>query len=299
MSKWLTKASQQLLPQLAGVSAEQKLRECTTDYPWYPLGWLLLAGEAGTEDAKQKAALWIPDEHRLHNLLSPAQPSDWLRQQLEDLRNGGLGVQEPAAEALPTPEAEAPAKMDAIVAPQPAETVGSAFSAAKMDWSVSEEENEADDTDAEETAEDDGVKLPEIKMPGLNLQQSKGLDALFQPYHTVDYFASQGIKLELPKQAATRFDRQLMTFTQWLKVMKKTNFEPPTHDRTDPLVDAQATASVEEKEVYTEAMAEVLEKQGLFEKALEVYEKLVLLHPEKSIFFATRIQELKDLKAKQ
>jgi len=40
-------------------------------------------------------------------------------------------------------------------------------------------------------------------------------------------------------------------------------------------------------------MAEVLAKQGMREKATEMYRKLSLLEPEKSAYFATRIEQLK------
>ena len=61
-----------------------------------------------------------------------------------------------------------------------------------------------------------------------------------------------------------------------------------------PKVDAQATASVVPKEVVTEAMAEVLLKQGKLDQAIALYAKLTLLHPEKSVFFATQIQKIKE-----
>ena len=41
------------------------------------------------------------------------------------------------------------------------------------------------------------------------------------PYHTVDYFASQGIKLVLEKDPKDKLGKQLKSFTQWLKHMKK------------------------------------------------------------------------------
>lgn len=118
-------------------------------------------------------------------------------------------------------------------------------------------------------------------------------ELLFQPYYTVDYFASQGIKVEGMLQTTNRFDRQLMSFTQWLKTMKKLNFEG-ANNANDPAVDAQASASVVPKDVVTEAMAEVLEKQGKWDQAIALYAKLTLLHPEKSVFFATQIQKIKE-----
>jgi hypothetical protein len=51
--------------------------------------------------------------------------------------------------------------------------------------------------------------------------------------------------------------------------------------------------SLDEKQVWTEAMAEVWIKQGERQKAIRIYEKLSLLDPAKSAYFATKIDSLK------
>jgi hypothetical protein len=119
----------------------------------------------------------------------------------------------------------------------------------------------------------------------------------FEPYHTIDYFASQGIKLT-PAQEENPGDslgRQLKSFTDWLKVMRKL----PQKDRelvpdlaAERTIQTIAAHSIEGKEVVTEAMAEVLLKQGMPAKAREVYEKLSLLNPGKSAYFAAKIEQL-------
>jgi hypothetical protein len=138
---------------------------------------------------------------------------------------------------------------------------------------------------------------PPIKMPALpQLNKEVAADApLFEPYHTVDYFASQGIKLsqeELPKD---KFGKQLMSFTAWLKTMKKL---PPSEQakgidpQAEEKVEHLAAHSVSSPEVVTETMAEVWIKQGQPQKAAEVYRKLSLLHPSKKVYFAAKIQNL-------
>ncbi|MGE5107570.1 MAG: hypothetical protein ACM3H8_08500, partial [Sphingobacteriales bacterium] len=54
-----------------------------------------------------------------------------------------------------------------------------------------------------------------------------------------------------------------------------------------------AEDSNEVKDITTEAMAEVLLKQGKTEKAIDIYHKLSLLYPEKSAYFAAKIEQLK------
>ena len=136
----------------------------------------------------------------------------------------------------------------------------------------------------------------ETTQPSLTLQPaaagSADEDLLFLPYHTVDYFAALGIKMDASQLGTTRFDTQLKSFTQWLKTMKRINYQTGEMN-SDPLVEQQAKASVLAKEIVTEAMADVLARQGMRPQAIAVYQKLSLLHPEKSVFFAAQIEKLK------
>ena len=98
--------------------------------------------------------------------------------------------------------------------------------------------------------------------------------------------------MDASQLGTTRFDTQLKSFTQWLKTMKRINYQTGEMN-SDPLVEQQAKASVLAKEIVTEAMADVLARQGMRPQAIAVYQKLSLLHPEKSVFFAAQIEKLK------
>jgi hypothetical protein len=119
---------------------------------------------------------------------------------------------------------------------------------------------------------------------------------IFEPYHTVDYFASQGIKLNQEEAPPDKFGRQLKSFTEWLKTMKRlpaAEISKNIDTGSEQNVQHLAADSVHESEVYTEAMAEVWLKQGNHPKALEVYNKLSLLNPSKKAYFADKIENLK------
>jgi hypothetical protein len=122
-------------------------------------------------------------------------------------------------------------------------------------------------------------------------------DLLFEPYHTIDYFASQGIKLDkIDPNPQDKLGKQLKSFTEWLKSMRKlpqASVARVLAENEETAVINAAAHSVVGKDVITEAMAEVLEKQGLHEKAVDVYRKLSLLNPSKSAYFAARIEALK------
>lgn len=126
--------------------------------------------------------------------------------------------------------------------------------------------------------------------------ESGELELTFEPYHTIDYFASQGIKFVQEENPTDKFGKQLKTFTAWLKVMKKLPqhalLEEPDEKRNAE-IEMIAADSLKEKEVDTEAMAEVLAKQGKTDKAIEMYLKLSLLNPTKIAYFAAKIEQIK------
>lgn len=127
-------------------------------------------------------------------------------------------------------------------------------------------------------------------------QTAHEVNLSFEPYHTVDYFASQGIKPTLDETPTDRFGLQLKSFTEWLKTLKKLpaqEIEKIADNASEQKVIHLAEHSIETRNVETEAMAEVWIKQGQPEKAIEIYSKLSLLNPAKSSYFAILIEDLK------
>jgi len=123
-------------------------------------------------------------------------------------------------------------------------------------------------------------------------------DVVFEPYHTIDYFASQGIKLKQEDLEKDKFGKQLRSFTEWLRSMKKIpgSQTPQTLEsepRDSDSIRRKADESNEGKEIETETMAEVWAKQGNISKAIDIYRKLSLSNPDKSHYFAAKIEQLK------
>jgi len=117
---------------------------------------------------------------------------------------------------------------------------------------------------------------------------------IFEPLHTTDYFASQGIKLTDEPVSTDKLGTQLKSFTEWLKSMKKIHTEKsaPGDEVSDREIQQIAEHSNVNAEVVTEAMAEVLVRQHKYAKATEVYRKLSLINPSKSAYFAAKIASL-------
>lgn len=136
-----------------------------------------------------------------------------------------------------------------------------------------------------------------IPIPSIRHVKDQPADLpIFEPYHTIDYFASLGIKLN-NAVPSDKLGRQLKSFTEWIRTMKRLPESQLPENLADSgearAIEALAAGSIEAKEVLTETMAEVLVKQGNIPAALKVYRKLSLAHPDKSAYFADKIENLK------
>ena len=212
-----------------------------------------------------------------------------------------------AAEAIEAKETKHSEVFEpAIHLPEEEPVTHSAFTVDEYDSDLPEEQ-ENDYVD-EFTDHNSSISIPQSitnqladAKAGLNKSvPTESLDIKYdnEPYHAVDYFDSQGIKLDLSKLPQDRLTRQLLKFTDWLKHVKKVN--PNPHDLgTEPELETKvvniAQHSNDSKEIYTETMADVYAKQGKMDKAIQIYIKLSFLHPEKTALFAKKIQELKGI----
>ena len=159
---------------------------------------------------------------------------------------------------------------------------------------IAEEVAGKTDMEEKEPKENNTSLQPVSEIPSLHtaMRNTALSEMTFEPYHTVDYFASQGIKFREEAKPTDLFGQQLKSFTDWLKTMKKL----PESERTITIekeVEKFAEHSIEDRKVITEAMAEVWEKQGNKEKAIAIYQKLSLLNPAKSLYFASKIEQLR------
>lgn len=160
----------------------------------------------------------------------------------------------------------------------------------------------ARETEFQELPSQTEEALPASPLKDLDLSAPVKEDTLvFEPLHTTDYFASQGIRLTEEVKPDDKLGRQLKSFTEWLKTMKKI---PPAGNPADlssggaslspneSAIQNMAEKSNTEEEVLTETMADVLVQQGKTAKAIELYQKLSLLNPSKSAYFAAKIAGL-------
>ena len=224
----------------------------------------------------------------------------------EAFKEDPLWAAEPNVEQIEAPAQEIRAEEQAEPIPATAEAVNDIsdtpgdFASEQQDEQTMEVtverplEGLSEQHEAEEEINQLAIPVPHL--PNMNEEPAEA-ELTFEPYHTVDYFASQGIKFVPEEKPADHFGKQLKSFTEWLKTMKRLpqsevtkNADPSSERKVQQLADH----SITEEEVVTETMAEVWVKQGNKAKAIETYNKLSLLNPGKSAYFASLAEHLKN-----
>jgi len=66
-------------------------------------------------------------------------------------------------------------------------------------------------------------------------------------------------------------------------------------DDLQPVKDLSAESTEEHGKFITETLAKIYINQGYYSRAINIYEKLSIQYPEKSVYFASRIEKIKDL----
>ena len=287
--------------------AEADLQQFTNDYPYAIIGQFLLAEKMrhDNQDAFHDQAL--------RTSLYFNNPA-WLYWQLQEHPEANLEGLKAAITMTDEPEPEekaviahtAPSTGDITAienktAPvlnlsDPAEEHKAAIASQPVAQAIKEQKPAEQKTENKEEAQS-AVALAEAAAAGA--PQPVINEIGFDPYHTIDYFASQGIKLKLEELAKDKLGQQLKSFTEWLRGMKRVGPAAingaALDDTTQQAIQSIADTSNESKDIVTEAMAEVWVKQGNYRKAIAIYEKLSLQNPVKSPYFADRIQQLKAL----
>jgi hypothetical protein len=271
-----------------------ELRQVTQQFPWFGPAHAAYAKklEQGNpsmyEEQVQKASLFF--QNRL-----------WLQYLLHDYKTNEATIPHAINSAIQSAEIIEP---EETIQPEASITIP-VIEEEKTDMDAGENSIEdpselttTDSVPAEALInEEPALEIPKLKIEPIDPNKSL---LTFEPYHTVDYFASQGIKMKEEDRPKDRFTQQLKSFTEWLKVMKKVPASemeklPETVTQGEKKVEELAEHSLAERHIVTEAMAEVWTKQGNRQKAEEIYRKLSLLDPSKTAYFATKIEELKKL----
>jgi hypothetical protein len=285
----------------------EELEQLTRQYPYFAPAQLLLAKKLSVEQNEspayneqvQRTSLYFPNRVWLDHLLNDynSNSSDEVISRHDPLP---MPAEESTATEMLIDEPAKPGPIDEIPAEIAAEQtkVVDEMISEPIPPVVGQADNEI--TEAEEPMDKEEFPAPDLPAFGSSTLNNTGEPAneklLFEPYHTVDYFASQGIRFREEEKPKDHFSAQLKSFTEWLKLLKKstpTEIAATADPNAEKKVEQMAEFSLAERHVITEAMAEVWKKQGNKARAEEIYRKLSLLDPSKTAYFAAKIEDLK------
>ncbi len=281
---------------LSGRKKAQFLEDITTEHPYFFTGQflkLLHNNDAGRDDELiKKTALHINNESWLNFLLEGTDTfsiSNPFQKETETMEYVHDEVEEHIAIIMQHEET-----------PQAPETIIERINDDIPKHDATFETDATIEIDATIESDAAAEKISSILQEQLLVfEKAVEADAIIPietaPFYRVDYFASQGIKLENPKAEGDALDAKTRRFTDWLRHIRSTNPNPTdlgTDAASEKKIVALAGLSIENPEIITEAMAQVLERQGKYQKAIRLYEKLSFLNPSKNTFFAAKIVEL-------
>ncbi len=265
------------------------LKEVVHTYPYFSLAHFFLlqhtvANEQNYNDIAAKTALHFSNPFLLNEHLFGEEPNENADAVSEPLLNETAAE---TTEAVAVISVEESADLDALQNNTAIQTSEETIPVLSNQEDVIKTGDAAEET----------VFAPPIKEETTEVSPKENIKEapLFEPLFASDYFASQGIKLSEEQQPTDRMGKQLKSFTEWLKTMKKVHdYKQPTADQAiDLSVQNLAEKSNKDAEVLTESMADVYLQQGKMHKAREIYEKLSLLNPSKNAYFAAKIEHIK------
>jgi len=110
----------------------------------------------------------------------------------------------------------------------------------------------------------------------------------FHPVHEFDFSRFTDVK-----SAGDPLDKRTRMIDDFLRNRSDIRFQRPADNESRE--DLSESSASEHDDFLTETLAEIFVGQKKFKKAIESFEKLSLKFPEKSIYFAARIEEIKSL----
>lgn len=283
----------------------QQLEDLVKDYPYFPLTRFLLARKAlennlpQVEERQKMTAVYMPDVHWLQYVLHDgiSYNDEVVEEEEEDLYEENeqteVSPEEPVIEEIPA--------YQAAFDPQPSTWTEAAIHVEPEEPALEEEELVEPPLQLEvPLPTDNGLDQTIAALKAGPVQATIPDDTTIpvDPYHSIDYFASQGIQLRNDDLNKDQMGRQLKKFTEWLKTMKRipaSESAADIDDATNQNIQNIAAHSIAGTEITTEAMADVLVKQKKYDRAIEMYRKLSLQNPAKSTYFASLIEDLNKL----
>ena len=146
-------------------------------------------------------------------------------------------------------------------------------------------DEETNETEEKIVYMDPGFSVPE---PQDLLEIENNLSILHEEERTKD-----DTEIQISDSVVT--DRQIQAELIEKFILANPRIEPSRIKTEVPAVDIAAPFTEAKGEFVTETLAKIYVRQGYYSKAVEIFEKLSLKFPEKSSYFASQIEKVKEL----
>ena len=157
--------------------------------------------------------------------------------------------------------------------------------------------------------------IAETEAPTLGVLEAEPVDDIVEPTEAAPSIQEVGTTVEwtddeltpTPKQEFTAYRERYLSRDGDLSILQLMNGEAETltqksekkkrkkakRAKKEALKRVVRESQMESDELASETLAQLLERQGHYEQAIDMYERLSLIYPEKSSFFAGKIETLK------
>mgnify|MGYP000872295034 CR=1 FL=1 len=288
-------------PSLLDGSTVDDLWALVKEYPYFQVGRMLLArnlhniGHEAYPLALRLAAAYAGDRSKLQMLI-----------------HGYPGVMQPllsenelqvnsAAETVASDEVSVSAsneipETEISTAVSEEETLPEVYAAAEISAVLQHSVRVTETTEATETTDDEVIEAGSNEPDMEAVKHNPLIDSIFMRLSSIEVTeqepeaeitrSGEPVQDDIPDPKALARNELVDKF-----IREEPRISAPKREFFSPEDKARQSTSLPE-DLVSETLAKIYEQQGLFNMAVKIYEKLMLLIPEKSSYFAARIDEI-------